>query len=201
MKRKRSKSKQQRKSRKAIGIIAEDHSDVAVLKVLIGKMSQTPFSIRSAVGGGCGKIVGKCRVWAQTLYEQGCRYLLLVHDLDTRITDQLRAQLTSALSPSPIELYLVVIPVREIEAWLLADHVAITKAMKLEEKLNQVSNPEGIQRPKEYLADLVYRKSNKERRYVNALDNERIAELCGTNNLRRCASFVPFFNFVSTHVR
>jgi hypothetical protein len=201
MRRRRSKNTHQRKSRKAIGIIAEDHSDIAVLKVLIEKLSQARFLIRPAVGGGCGHIVGKCRVWAQTLLDQGCRYLLLVHDLDTRLLNQLRSQLTAALSPSPINPYLIVIPVREIEAWLLADHAAITRAMNLHETLKKVSNPEAIQRPKEYLADLVYRKSRKRRRYVNAVDNVKIAELCRTDNLRRCGSFIPFCDFVLSQFR
>jgi hypothetical protein len=199
MSKKRSKRKGS-PSRKSIGVIAEDHSDIAVVKALIGKITNKPFSVKGTAGGGCGKIVGKCRVWAQTLHDQGCRYLFIVHDLDTRVLNKLRAQLVSALRPSPIGLHLIVIPVREIEAWLLSDHVAITKAMKLKDALKQIANPESILRPKEYLADLVYTKSRKQRRYVNALDNEKIAELCAAINLKRCASFVPFCDFVSMYI-
>jgi hypothetical protein len=200
MRHKRSGTKKQ-KSRKSIGIIAEDHSDVAVLRILISKITKAPFSLKPTVGGGCGKIVGKCHVWAQNLHDQGCRYLIVVHDLDTRIIAHLRAQLAAALNPSPIALHLIVIPVREIEAWLLSDHVAITKAMKLVEPVKMVPNPEVILRPKEYLADLVFRKSRKKRRYVNALDNAKIAALCIMSNLRRCASFVPLSAFISEHIK
>jgi hypothetical protein len=114
MKRKQPKNKD-RKSRKSIGIIAEDQSDVDVLTVLIGKIAKRPFSVRRIVGGGCGKIVGKCRAWAQNLQAQGCRYLLVVHDLDTRNIGDLRNQLEAALRPCPIGQHLIVIPVREIE--------------------------------------------------------------------------------------
>jgi hypothetical protein len=69
------------KRRKSIGIIAEDKSDVAVLEYLIAKLAANPFSVKPFVGNGCGKIVGKCRSWAQNLYNSGCQYLLIVHDL------------------------------------------------------------------------------------------------------------------------
>jgi hypothetical protein len=155
----------------SVGIIAEDHSDVDVVAALIRKVGRKPFQVRQIVGNGCGKIIGKCRAWATNLQNQGCRYLFVVHDLDTRILDSLRSDLVSALVPFPFSFYLIVIPVREIEAWLLADHVAIEKAMKIKETLKAISNPEAIQRPKEYLADLVYRKSKHKKRYVNAVHN------------------------------
>ena len=186
-----SKEKAKRKSTRSIEIIAEDESDIAVVKTLIGKIATVPFSVKSTAAGGCGKIAGKCRIWAQNLQERGCRYLLIIHDLDTRILNTLRTELTAALKPCPIGSHLIVIPVREIEAWLLADHVAVTRAMKLQRALNEVANPEAILRPKERLADLVYTRSGTKRRYLNTVDNAKIAEHCIINNLKRCASFVP----------
>ena len=189
------------KSRTHIGVIAEDDSDIAVVDLLIGKLAKTPYVIRPVAANGSGKIVGKCRGWAQNLRDQGCRYLFVVHDLDVRRVSELTHQLREALRPSPIDPHLIVIPVREIEAWLLADHVAITKAMKLKEKLKMVPNPEALHRPKEYLADLVYKKSRRTRRYVNAVDNAKIANLCVPSNLLRCPSFGPFERFVKHYLR
>jgi hypothetical protein len=190
-----------RKSRTNIGIIAEDNSDIAVLNILIGKLAKAPYLISPVTADGCGKIIGKCRGWALNLRDRGCKYLLLVHDLDLKKESELRAQLLAAMDPCPITPHLIVIPAREIEAWLLADHVAITRAMKLKEPLKKVPNPESLQRPKEYLAAAVYRKSRKARRYVNAVDNAKIAHLCVPSNLQRCRSFQPFARFVTDCIR
>ena len=189
-------------SRKLIGIIAEDASDINTIDVFIRKITNAKYSIKSFRGDGCGKIVGKCHAWSQNLFEQGCRYLLIFHDLDMNNLTQLRAKLASALGDSPIERHLIVIPVREIEAWLLADHAAITAAMKLKTAQKSIANPETIQNPKERLARLVYEKSQHARRYINTVDNVKIAnESKPANLLMRCPSFVPFYNFIATYIR
>ncbi len=188
------------KGTKFVGIIAEDVSDVSVLNHLIGKLAKSNFKIRYFAGGGCGKIIGKCRAWAQNLKEQGCSCLFLVHDLDTARLNQLRNAIEAALGQSPIEPHVIIIPVREIEAWLLADEKAINKAMKLKRVLSRIVNPEGIQRPKERLGTIVYINSGHSKRYVNTIHNPQIAAECAPANLRRCPSFVPFSTFVSTHI-
>jgi hypothetical protein len=194
------KAQRTRGRRKAIGIIAEDDSDVQTIDILIGKIAASPYSITSFKGDGCGKIIGKCRAWSQSLLKQGCQYLLVVHDLDSARKQELLAKLKDALGVSPIANYALIVPVREIEAWLLADHAAIKKAMKIKVSLNSVVNPEAIQHPKEFLGRLIYTKSAHSRRYVNAIDNVKIASQCIPNNLMRCPSFVDFHNFVATHI-
>jgi len=161
---------------------------------------RSPYSIRSFKGDGCGKIIGKCHSWSQNLYEQGCQYLLIVHDLDTNNLIELRAKISSALGVTPIDRHLIVIPVREIEAWLLADHDAINTAIKLRTPLTWIANPESIQNPKERLARLVYLKSLHTRRYINTIDNVKIAAASKSSNLMRCKSFVPFFNFITANI-
>jgi Domain of unknown function (DUF4276) len=182
-------------NQRPVGIIAEDDSDIQVLSSLIDKIVQSHVPIKPAKGSGCGNIVSKCHAWAQNLKERGCRYLLLVQDLDDGPLDTLMRRLTSALRPSPITCHIIIIPVREIEAWLLADHEAIHRAMKLNKALRQTPNPEAIPEPKEYLSDLIYRNSDR-KRYINTLDNRKIAAECQIENLRRCPSFVPFVEFI-----
>jgi hypothetical protein len=186
---------------KRIGIIAEDDSDIGVMKHLIGKIAKAPFSVRYFTAGGCGKIIGKANAWARSLHDQGCRYLLLVHDLDRKQIAQLRADLTTALASSPIQPNLIVIPIREIEAWLLADHEAISRAMRLSKKLSHVPNPEALQHPKEHLGRLIYALSGHKKRYVNSIHNVQIAAVCGASRLRRCTSYVPFYDFIEDHIQ
>jgi polyhydroxyalkanoate synthesis regulator protein len=98
---------------------------------------------------------------------------LIVHDLDAANINQLKCNIASALGKSPIDTHLIVIPVKAIEAWLLADHDAVSKAMKLRQPLSRVPNPEAIARPKEHLGRLIYVQSEHTRRYINTLDNKK----------------------------
>jgi hypothetical protein len=174
--------------------------DVKVIDQLIKKAAKGPYQLRSFAAGGCGKIVGKAHAWAQNLRDQGCRYLVLVHDLDFARVARLRIALEKAIGTSPISPYLIVIPVREIEAWLLADHEAIKKAMKLTGPVNKIANPEGLQNPKEHLGRLIYIRSDHKKRYINAIHNVQIAAACSGANLNRCASYVPFQQFIRQNI-
>lgn len=186
---------------KLLGVIAEDTSDVDVLNIIVRKIARKPYSIRRFVGHGCGRIRKQCRGWAQTLKDRGCQLLVIVHDLDANNLQQLERTLREALGASPIAEHIIVIPVRELEAWLLADHKAIERTFRFKSPLGQVANPEGIQRPKERLRDLIYQKSGKRIIYVNTIHNARIAANCAITNLRRCNSFQPLERFVVRTLR
>ena len=179
-----------------VGIIAEDKSDVDVIDVIIGKSTTARYSTKSFVGNGCGRIRNKCREWAQNLCERGCRLLILVHDLDTNSERELRRALEQALGHSPTQQSIIVIPVREIEAWLLSDHNAIRAALNLRRAVKKIPNPESIARPKEYLRDLVYRISEKKTTYLNTIHNAKIARASEVSNFRRCESFQPLEDFI-----
>lgn len=185
-----------------LGVIAEDLSDVAVAEILVQKLARKSFQIKQFVGRGCGKIASKCSSWADTLEKQGCTLLLVLHDLDERNETDLARKLANSLHPSPIQRHVIVIPVKELEAWLLADHDAITRALKLKKAVGKVSNPQAVRRPKEKLRDLIYLKSEKRITYVNTIHNVKIAECLSIRNLTsRCPSFVPFSKFFTAYLR
>jgi hypothetical protein len=187
---------------KLIGVIAEDKSDVEVLQEIAGKLAaRRTFRVKFFVGKGCGKIRSKCQGWARNLNLQHCSSLVIIQDLDFHELPRLVEEIRSALRPSPIAHHIVVIPVREIEAWLLADHDAIAQALSLRKRIAMISNPEAILRPKERLRDLVYYKSEKRKHYVNTIDNRKIAACANLRNLRRCDSFVPLEAFLRTVLR
>ncbi len=183
-----------------IGLIAEDESDVDVVRCVIMKMTKRAFSLEKFIGHGCGKLRNKCGVWAVNLRDRGCKWLIIVHDSDSNDPVKLKNDLVTATAPPPIKLHVIVIPVREIEAWLLADHEAIRRAMNLPKPMPRVANPEQVMRPKEYLRDQTFIRSGHRTRYVNSIHNKRIAEACSLANLRRCASFAPLEVFLRTHL-
>lgn len=183
-----------------IGVIAEDNSDVDVINELVVKISNKEIAIRKFVGHGCGKLRRECHQWAQNLKGQGCSLLILLHDLDNNDLSQLRAQLSQALHPSPIRSNVIIIPVKEIEAWLLSDEIAIRAAMNLRVAVKRISNPESVGNPKEYLGRLVEQKSNGTKHYLNTVHNKRIAALLSLEKLRRCRSFAPLESFVTENL-
>ncbi len=182
-----------------IGVIAEDISDIDVVKALLLKLiTRNSFCVRHFVGDGCGKLRNKCHAWANQLRLMGCSSLLFVHDLDRHRVEQLRRDLVEALSPCPIAKNAIVIPVEEIEAWLMSDSEAIKRVFSLKRAPNLTGNPESIVSPKEKLESLVWRLSGKRRRYINTVHNAEIAKLTAISSLRRCSAFHEFERFVRT---
>jgi hypothetical protein len=180
-----------------IGVIAEDDSDVRVLGVLFEKIAPSKrFLIKKFVGHGCGRISSKCHNWARNLKIQGCTALVVAHDLDTKVLATLYKDLADSLRPSPIARYVIVIPIRELEAWLLADCAAIQSALNLKARPARISNPEAILDAKRLLKEIVFVKSGKTKRFISTVHNEAIARKIRLAELSRCNSFKPLQTFV-----
>jgi Domain of unknown function (DUF4276) len=180
-----------------IGIIAEDDSDVLVMRELTLSLLRTHrVGFRSFVGDGCGKLRRKCRAWAHNLVRQGCNWLVVVHDLDTYDERQLRNELTSAITPARAKASVVLIPKREIEAWLLYDPAAIAAAFNETQRPKLPGDPESLMDPKNYLDELIRKKYRKD--YFNTIHNRLIAKHINISLLRRSSSFAPHPTFVNT---
>jgi len=174
-----------------MGVIAEDDSDVAVVReVTLSLLKPHRVGFRRFVGNGCGKLRRKCGAWARTLVRQGCQWITVVHDLDVHDERQLRAQLTEAITPARAKASVVLIPKREIEAWLLYDGGAIAAAFNEIQQPRLPGNPEALLDPKKHLRNLIWKKYRKE--YLNSVHNARIAERIDVSLLKRSASFAPY---------
>jgi Domain of unknown function (DUF4276) len=185
----------------SIGIIAEDESDYYSIRILIHRISGNKhISMKKFVGKGCGKIKRKCNAWANQFKQKGCSILIIVHDLDNNDIVSLRDKIIQALAPNPIDKHLICIPIQEFEAWLLSDPDAIKKGMKLNKKPNIKGLPENIQSPKEFLARVIDTASKGEKIYNNTKHNEKIAIELSLEKAKKCTSFIPFWNFVRTHI-
>ena len=179
-----------------IGVIAEDDSDVMVIKELtLSLMKPRKIRFKRFVGGGCGKLRRKCRAWAENLVRQGCPWIIVAHDLDTCNEKELRAELSNAIADCRAEATVVLIPCREIEAWLLYDAEAIARAFNERQRPRLPHNPELLAEPKEFLGELVHREYDKE--YLNTRHNELIAKNVDVARLRKSKSFAPHPPFVA----
>ncbi len=179
-----------------IGIIAEDESDVAVVReITLNLLKPKVVGFKRFLGGGCGKLRRKCSAWARNLVCQGCPCVVVVHDLDVHNEKQLRADLANAIKPAGATATVVLIPRREIEAWLLYDGAAIASAFRERRPPRLPGNPESLVDPKKHLRDLIWKKYRKE--YLNTVHNAVIAKEIDVLCLRDCRSFLPHLTFVA----
>jgi hypothetical protein len=178
-----------------IGIIAEETNDVDVLYHLTCKLiKESSFSFKRFVGHGCGKLRKKCSAWARNLLARGCSHLIVVHDLDDADLTILHLELEAAISHVAFGASLILIPVREMEAWLLADANAVATAFNLKKTPKCPSNPEEVLDPKKKLGEIVWASGKKQ--YVNTIHNAKIAKEMSIPELNKCKSFLPFPKFV-----
>lgn len=180
---------------KMIGVIAEDNSDIDVIEEILKKyINECEFKIKKFIGNGCGKLRNKCDSWTNTLFGSGCDYVFIFHDLDRNNANELRSKLELKVCPKKNPKSLIVIPKEELEAWLLTDSLAIKNVFNLKKQPKAITDCESINSPKEFLKDLIYRSDKK--RYLNTVHNRKIAREIRLENLKYCASFRPFDNFI-----
>jgi hypothetical protein len=179
-----------------IGVIAEDKSDVAVISALtLALLAPHQIGFRGFVGDGCGKLRRKCAAWADVLVREGFNWIIVVHDLDENREGELRALLTAAVNSAEPRAYVVLLPKREVEAWLLYDAAAIASAFREAKRPKLPANPESLDDPKKFLSDLIRKTYCKT--YLNTIHNQIIAKHIDVASLRACQSFSPHRPFAA----
>jgi hypothetical protein len=179
-----------------VGIIAEDNSDVDVLKEITSRLLKpSVVGFKHFVGNGCGKLRRKCGSWATNLVTKGCPCIIVAHDLDDNEESSLRLHLVEAIRPAKAKASVVLIPKREIEAWLLYDAKAIASAFRETKAFKPPGNPEDLEDPKRTLGDLVWNKYRKN--YLNTVHNAQIAKHANLSLLKKSKSFAPHPPFVA----
>jgi hypothetical protein len=182
-----------------IGILAEDISDVMVAQILLKRFSKKAIQTKHRVGKGCGKLRENARRWSLLLKELGCTRLVIIHDLDNFSRQDLFGKLDAAHDGLVDNRFRAVfIPIKEIEAWLLADIEGIRNGLKLKGKSAEIANPESLTDPKKVLFEKIEQMSNGARTYLNTVDNEKIAQSCSLVKLsKKCASILPLVKFAT----
>jgi len=184
-----------------IGIIAEDESDFEATKVIVKRIIKTDkIGFKPRTSNGCGKLKRKAFDYAVDLHRRGCDLLILFHDLDRNVLVQLEKELQEKLNGNPFENYFVCIPIEELEAWYLSDPESIKKTFNLKRKPKIKAKPETIKSPKEYLGELIYSCSDKEKIYLNTKHNQMLSENVSIQLMRtNCKSFEKLYDFINKH--
>ncbi len=182
-----------------IGIIAENNSDVEVIKEILKKyFNENTYAVKKYIGKGCGKLKQKCTAWAINLRRSGCNHIIVFHDLDENDEHSLRCSLEEKINITENNNSLVVIPIKEMEAWLLTDINAIKSAFNLQKVNKPIRNCETIDSPKEFLRDIVWKTGKK--RYLNTVHNVKIASFISKEKFMQCKSYHIFDKYLNEDI-
>ncbi len=180
-------------------MLGEDDSDIQTLKVLIRQLvGDEQLPIRGKGFDGCGKLLKDGWKFLKTLPELGCTRFIIAHDADQRDTNKVKRELIDKIiKPSGVKtsICLLLVPVQEIEAWLLADIEAVSNIFKGWRPKPEL-NPESIVHAKEQLEKLG-RLAGGRPRYLPATHNPQLAKHIDLTKVsKRCPSFRPLEEFV-----
>ena len=178
------------------GVLGEDKSDVATLKVLIRKLADDKsIPIKTKGYRGCGEMLKEGSKQLKLFAKLGCNRFIVCYDADNEKPNNRYQEVVkriikkSGLTGLEKEMICIIIPVQEIEAWILADIEAVTHIFKNWHP-KPISNPEFIESPKEYIEKLS-RDAKKRPRYNHATHNEKVAQHL---NLEKVSQKCPSFN-------
>lgn len=179
-------------------VLGEDESDANSLVILVRRITGVPNQTVLKKGfRGCGDLrQNACRV-IREFSARGATKFIICHDSDKENPEHLRKNVKNILIRDGCGGFVceIVVPVQELEAWIIADSNAIKKVIP-SLSIPNMASPERIDNPKEWLR----RKSRKRSKpiYVPTIHNERIAHHIDLTTLeRKCPSFRPLKAFVN----
>ncbi len=181
------------------GILGEDSSDVATLRVLVRRLADDEsMPIRTKGYSGCAQMLRKGARQLRSFSNLGCTRFIICHDADGSDPEPNRERVKNKIiKPSGIsDDYCIVVPVQELEAWILADIECATNIFS-SWRPNAIQNPESISSPKEHLEKLS-RTSRQKPLYRHAVHNEQMAKHLDLNKIsRKCPEFKVLEKFVA----
>lgn len=189
-------------------VMGEDDSDVETLKTFIKRLraaadKQPPKVVIHTKGyGGCAEMLRKAPAQLRAWEKAGVTRVVIAYDADRDDPAARMKRLSEVIAESKIAVaHCPLVPVQELEAWLLAD-VAKLEAVfptlrKSKRTPKQIRSPEGVPDPKEHLTGLALHPERKVTLYHPPTHNEVMAELIDLDLVRKkCPSFRPLAEFV-----
>lgn len=183
------------------GIIGEDNSDVEALKYIVKRLAgDESISVKTKGYAGGPKMLSKGKRQLKSFSLLGVTRFIICYDSDRESSkDRHNEAMTKIVKPSgianPSSSCCIVIPVQELEAWILADIQAASKKFSSWKNSPEINNPESINDPKEHLISLS--KKYSKHVYSQALDNPPMAKVIDLEKVRqKCPSFKPLYEMV-----
>lgn len=181
------------------GILGEDDSDVATLKVLVRRLAKDEsLPVKGKGYTGAGELLRK-GAKQLNLFKvlHSCERFIVCHDADGPDPEPKRVLVSEKIvKPSGLtDDCCILVPVQELEAWILADIECAERIFTLW-RPTPIQNPEKIASPKEYLEKLS-RDCKQRPRYSHAVHNEKMATHLDLEKVRRkCPAFSVLVEFV-----
>jgi len=180
-------------------ILAEDTNDVDCLKVLIKRLDQS-INAKGKGFSSCGNMLNKGKRELVFQVNRGYSKFIICYDRDDSTVNQRRQEVISKIiKPSGVKKdnICILIPVEEMEAWILADIASVSKAIPSWKPNKEFSSPERVSSPKEELTRLS-RKERSKPLYNYATDNATIFKYLDLEILKKkCPSFKVLADFIN----
>ncbi len=180
------------------GILGEDDSDAETLKVLVQRLAGNPrLTVKTKGYGGCSELLRKGAKQLQLFKMLSLTHFIVCHDADGPDPQPKRDEVIQRIvRPSGFtEDCCIVIPVQELEAWILADIECASKIFSSWHP-SPIESPERIFKPKEYL-ERVSKEGKQRPRYRHATHNERMALHLDLDKVaKKCPAFGTLVSFV-----
>jgi len=185
------------------GIIAEDNSDIECLKILIKRLAKNDsLKIKHKGYKGCANMLrdGWKELKAYSELSYITHFVVCYDKDDSKGQTRYEEVINKIIKPSGIKKdknkICILIPTKEIEAWILADIKAVTHIISSWQPSENFSSPEIVEKPKEKLIKLSQIKNSKPL-YDYATHNKKIMEHLDLETLKKkCPSFAELYNFV-----
>lgn len=182
------------------GILGEDSSDVEALKCLVHRIAgNSSITIKTRGYDGCGQLLrkGASQIQLFSRPPYSFRKFIVCYDCDRANPKERHDDVvTQIVKPSAVAgLFCVIVPVQELEAWILADIAAVENIFDGWSP-KEILNPEAVNDPKQHLEKLS-RDSKQRPKYVHAVHNPRIAKFLNLDTVaKKCKSFHPLLDFI-----
>jgi len=185
-------------------VIAEDTSDFNCLKILIKRLeNKEAISVEGKGFGSCGNMMNKGAKFLSSYNEQNkYRKLIICHDRDESsyqgIYEKVVLKIVNNAKIKSEKLICILIPTKEIEAWILADIKAVSKVIPSWQPKDEYLHPEDIKDPKEALIRLS-RTNRPKPLYSHNTHNEQIMKHIDLEMIKKkCPSFAELAKFVES---
>jgi len=181
------------------GILGEDESDVQTLKVLVKRLARNQsLTVKTKGYGGCAEMLRKGARQLRLFKRLKVKRFIVWHDADGPDPEPKRQLVMQRIvKPSGLKTgCCIVVPVQELEAWILADIECAVKIFP-SWRPTPIENPERIPSPKDYVERLS-REGGQRPRYSHATHNEKMASHL---DLKKVAAKCPAFGVLAAFVR
>ena len=180
-------------------ILGEDRSDVEMIDALVRRISITPNAsvFKKGYQGG-PELLAKGALQIRAYNDLGANRFIICYDADNGSPANRYSEIIHrVVKPSNVSgIFCALVPIQEIEAWILADLAAVSRVHTSWKAKQNFSSPENINNPKEVLIEMTQR-HNLKPLYNNKVHNPQVAKHLSLQQLAtKCPSSLPLFELV-----